>query len=87
MTNGQITVDSDAPFLKGGLSIGLRLQELQEAAFATCINITFRMTAKEKTLNWSMFPPSVTLTDMIKRQFSNTKLPLTINYAGPIGGF
>ena len=51
VTNGKIKVDSDAPPSKGGLSNGLRPHELLEAALATCINITIRMTAKEKNIN------------------------------------
>ena len=51
VTNGKFTYDSDAPPSKGGLSNGLRPHELLEAALATCINITIRMTAKEKNIN------------------------------------
>ncbi len=51
VTNGKISIDSDAPPSKGGLSNGLRPHELLEAALATCINITIRMTAKEKNIN------------------------------------
>jgi putative redox protein len=51
VTNGKIAVDSDAPPSKGGLSNGFRPHELLEAALATCINITIRMTAKEKKIN------------------------------------
>jgi putative redox protein len=51
LTNGKFTFDSDPPPSKGGLSNGLGPHELLEAALATCINITIRMTAKERNIS------------------------------------
>jgi len=50
LTNGNITVDCDAPVLKGGLGNGFRPHELLEAALATCMNMSIRMIAKEKNI-------------------------------------
>jgi putative redox protein len=50
LSNGNISVDCDAPVFKGGLGNGFRPHELLEAALATCINISVRMIAKEKNI-------------------------------------
>ena len=61
LTNGRITYDCDAPPSKGGLGNGLRPHELLEAALATCINITIRMTAKERNINLDYISTQVDL--------------------------
>jgi putative redox protein len=61
VTNSKIISDSDAPPSKGGLSNGFRPHELLEAALATCINITIRMTAKEKKINLDYVSTQVNL--------------------------
>jgi putative redox protein len=50
LTNGNVSVDCDAPVFKGGLGNGFRPHELLEAALATCINISVRMIAKQKNI-------------------------------------
>jgi putative redox protein len=50
LSNGNISVDCDAPVFKGGQGNGFRPHELLEAALATCINISIRMIAKQKSI-------------------------------------